>query len=152
MRSIVPTVALCLLLFLSAPLKADSITLIPRPADLHDLPHKYYFTWGLHADEDAVGDFQVTDARLKFKSIRNWDDEPNKLYVHLLNTAPWGVRAYFDDQDGGDNFAGQGVELVTYTNLPSTSQDLTHEFTADQVGAFNDYLRDGGDVAPGRPS
>ncbi len=127
---------------------ADCITLRPSPPDLYDLPHKYYLTWGIRLDEQ-IGEVRFTAARLRLDDIRNWDDGPNTLYVHLLDSAPEGVRAHWDNQGGGDAFAGQGVALVTYVDLPSTRQDLIYEFTPEELGALNQYVRSGNDLALG---
>ncbi len=148
MKSFAIATCLSLLSFLAAPLQAGMISFQPDPRDLDDLPHQYYFTWGLRMDQD-VSLLHVQEAQLRFKSIRNWDNGPNRLYVHLLDWAPEGVRSYWDNEGGGDNFAGEGIELVTYTNLPSQPQDLVYSFTPDEVATLNDYIQNGADVALG---
>ena len=140
------TAVLALLLPCSA--WADQITLYPNPPDLYDLNHYYYYTWGLSTNLD-VSQVVITGAVLRFDDIRNWDSRDNVLYVHLLDSARDGVRAYYDGQRGGDNFAGQGIELVTYVDLPPTPQDLEHVFGPSQVSALNDYVQHGADVALG---
>lgn len=143
-------IAACLspVLLLTAFLQAEVVSFQPSPGDLYDLPHNYYFTWGISMQGD-VSHRQVTAAQLKFRRIRNWTDGPNELYVHLLDSAPLGVRRYWDNQSGGDNFAGQGIELVTYTNLPDYSQNLVHEFGPAQIATLNNYIQNGANVALG---
>jgi hypothetical protein len=40
----------------------------------------------------------ITSAKLEIHNIRNWDSNPNMLFIHLLDTAKWsGVRSFVDD-------------------------------------------------------
>ena len=136
------------LLLLTIPLQAHVMSFQPRPRDLYDLPHGYYFTWGISIQPD-VSRVQVTAAQLKFDDIRNWNAGPNKLYVHLLDSAPEGVRGYRDNQGGGDNFAGQGIELITYTDLPNYAQDLVYDFDPVEISTLNGYIHNGANMALG---
>lgn len=122
---------------------ADVITLQPTPADLYDLDHGRYYTWGF-APEFGEPDPVVIGATLDFDNIRNWDSGRNWLHVHLLDAAPLGVTTYYDGERGGDNLAGLGLHLITYENLPTTPQDITYTFDADELAALNDYLADDG--------
>lgn len=149
MRITVITVAALSILVGAVPLRADEMDIFkPSPRDLDDLAHQKYYTWGFAAEHDVQTQL-VTSAKLKFDNIRNWRVEPNVLYVHLLDTAPLGVRTHTDNQGGGDNFAGQGIELVTYHDLPTTAQDLEYEFTEDQLFVLNTYFMNGEDAALG---
>ena len=135
------------LLFVACPhLHAGQITLEPTPKDLYDLPHQHYYTWGM--DLDAVvsdpGQVQINGAQLKFDDLKDWTWETNRLYVHLLDTAPLGVTELTDNQGGGDNFAGEGTRLVTYYNLPPIAFDYTYTFSASEVAALNNYLHNDG--------
>ncbi len=143
---------------------ANTYELTPNPADLYDLAHARYYTWGINTpwnptDEVAIG------ATFSFENIRNWRNEPNVLYIHfasptpphrlrwrnepnvlyihLLDNARRGVKIYRDNQGGGDNFAGQGVLLKVYRNLPAIPQDLSFSFTPAQIAALNTYASDG---------
>jgi hypothetical protein len=98
--------------------------------------------WSIIPDENDIYE-RVTGATLSFDSIRNWDNNPNVLYIHLLDDGPLGVTKGYDGQGGGDNFAGQGLVLTIYQNLPRTPQDLSYSFTDDQIAALNDYAADG---------
>ena len=139
--SILATVISLLFLFPVSGL-ADMLVLEPTPADLYDLDHYRAYSWGLSIEED-VSLILVTDVVLSFDNIRNWDRQSNVLYVHLLDYAPDGVTSHYDGQGGGDHFAGQGIELVTYVDLPNTAQDLQYDFSEAQIDTFNDYLQDG---------
>ena len=127
---------------------AESYSPVPPDKDLGDLDHYKYYTWGIETPWSIVPDAndeyeRVTSATLSFDDIRNWDNKPNVLYIHLLDDAPLGVRVDNDGQGGGDNFANMGILLRTYNNLPSTSQDLSYSFTEDQIDTLNEYAADG---------
>ncbi|MBL7219098.1 MAG: PEP-CTERM sorting domain-containing protein [Phycisphaerae bacterium] len=125
-----------------------SYSLVPPDRDLGDLDHYRYYTWGLDTPWSVIPDVdnnyeQAIGASLSFKSIRNWNNQPNVLYIHLLDNAPLGIRTGYDGQGGGDNFAGQGIVLTVYQNLPSTAQNLSYSFSGDEIEALNDYAADG---------
>ena len=122
--------------------QADTVSYQPTPADLYDLDHYRHYEWGI-SDPLLSSGITVTGARLSFSRIRNWDNNPNDLYVHLLDTSPVGVTVGYDGQGGGDEFAGQGPLLVQYHNLPSYAQNLTHTFTAAQLASLNTFIADG---------
>lgn len=122
--------------------------LVPPDADLGDLDHYRYYTWGLdtpwNVDPNSNNDYeQAASATLSFDNIRNWDNNPNVLYIHLLDDGPLGVTQSYDGQTGGDNFLGQGILLTAYYNLPSTAQDLSYSFSDDDIAILNDYASDG---------
>jgi hypothetical protein len=116
-----------------------TIRLAPNPSDLNDLDHDNYYTWGI-VQPIPTGE-KISSATLTFKDIRNWDNEPNKLYVHLLDKASTGVYVGSDTRTG-DYFAGKGISLVTYTNIPSTAKTLTYSFNLDQLATLNSYIQD----------
>lgn len=114
----------------------------PSPyEDLDDLDHYKYYTWGLNWDVPA-GEV-VVGANLFFDDIRNYNDSDNDLYVHLLDSVAVGVAIFTDNQGGGDNFAGDGVLLNHWQNLPSTAQDITYNFSAAELVSLSSYLADG---------
>jgi hypothetical protein len=139
LRSVVWTIIL--VLSLSGIAGATSYTFQPTPSDLWDLDHWKYYTWGIDGT-DLVGE-TIVRASLFFDDIRNWDDNPNNLYVHLLDSADVGVTIGTDNQEEGDNFAGQGVVLNHWQNLSSTPQDITYNFTPSQVTDLISYVADG---------
>jgi len=126
---------------------ADTLTFQPTPVDLYDLDHYRYYRWGIA--DDGFADIVVTGATLFFDNIRNWDNNPNDLYVHLLDYAPPGVTVGWDGQGGGDAFAGQGVLLEHYEDLPSTPQDITYTFDASEITALNTYMQNGNNFGLG---
>lgn len=148
MKTTVLAASLLVLFMVACPVQAEVLTYQPDPVDLYDLDHYRAYTWGLSPDVDP-STIEISTIRLKFDNIRNWNSGENVLYVHLLDSADDGVTVYYDGSGGGDAFAGQGIELVTYVNLPNTPQDLVYTFTDDQVAAFAAYLLNGSDVGFG---
>jgi hypothetical protein len=126
---------------------AAMYSLEPNDRDLGDLDHKKNYTWGINTPWDLTPDENsqyemVVSATLSFDNIRNWDNNPNVLYIHLLDSAPLGVEVNYDGQGGGNAFDGEGIELITYNNLPATSQDLSYSFTQGEIDTLNDYAFD----------
>jgi len=121
---------------------AEVYSLSPDPCDLGGLDHYYYYTWRI--DRPWADTKQVTLATLTFSQIRNWDNHSNDLYVHLLDDASQpGVTGYWDNQGGGDAFAGEGVLLEHYEDLPSTPNDITYNFSPNDIAALNTYAAAG---------
>jgi hypothetical protein len=122
-----------------------TITLTPMPADLYDLDHTKVYLWGFAVALDPGK--TVVAAALKFDNIRNWDDQPNELYAHLLDMTTLGVQERTDNEGGGDYFAhtytGVHEHLVTYQNLTTTPHDLVYNFDQTDLSALNVYLGDG---------
>ena len=113
----------------------------PRPPDIRDLDGHYYYVWGMKL---AVPEGQtIVEASLFFDNIRSLGTMPNALYVHLLPDAPLGLRQYTDSPGDRNAFVGQGIQLVTYSNLPGTPQALTYNFTGAQLNALASYGADG---------
>jgi hypothetical protein len=121
--------------------QAAMYTYKPNPSDLNDLDHNYAYTWGIDRTWSSGPD-TVVSATLTFKDIYNWDNNPNVLYIHLLDNPSKGVSTSYDAEGNGDKYAGQGTFLITYRNLPSTSQTLTYTFTQAQLDALNTYASD----------
>lgn len=129
------------LLAFSAVSLADFHAYQPVPADLFDLDHYKAYTWGIQRDwgENEV----VQSAYLSFSQLSD-NTYNDRLYIHLLDSAPLGVKALTDNVSGNsDYFAGQGTVLTVYSNVPSTPSDRTYVFTAAQVEALNTYAADG---------
>jgi len=127
--------------------KATTYTFVPNPADIYDLDHNYFYTWGISSPESgnlaselAAGE-KIVGASLFFDNIKS--TVPNILYVHLLDTNFAGIISAYDGTLGGDDFSGIGVYLTQYS-LPSwPPQDITYVFTAAQIAALTTYVADG---------
>ena len=112
--------------------------------DLRDLDHYKAYLWGLQPDI-APGE-TIVSANLYFHRIRNWNSSSNDLYLTLMDTATLGVTEYSDNQATPNYFAAPAFapyeEIAHYEDLPSTSQDLTYNFTAAQVNLLKTYVAD----------
>lgn len=120
---------------------ATVYTFQPNPVDLYDLDHHKYYSWG-EMWSIPTGE-KITGASLFLDDIRNWDNNPNDLWVHLLDSPREGVLVRYDGQGGGNNLAGFGILLNHWEDLPTTAQDLTYDFNASQIATFNLYAADG---------
>ncbi len=119
--------------------------------DLHYLNHNAAYTWGI--DWSVPEGDQVTSATLIFSNLNNIDEpEDDAMYVHLLDNPRLGVRAFADLVREGDDFAGQGVHLTTFTDdngyyfmgrYINPAEDFVYSFNADQLSALESYLGDG---------
>ncbi|MCP4686462.1 MAG: hypothetical protein GY859_00325, partial [Desulfobacterales bacterium] len=67
----------------------------------------------------------------------------NDLWVTALDSAAAGASMGHDGQGGGDYFAGQGISLNHWQNLPNTAQDITYDFSASEIAGLTGYLSDG---------
>lgn len=119
---------------------AATYTFTPTPSDLYGLDHYKYYTWGVNWDVPA-GEV-IVGAELFFDDIRNYNNSPNDLYVHLLDSVTDGVTVFTDNQGGGDNFAGDGVLLNHWQNLSRIAQDITYNFSAAELVSLSSYLAD----------
>jgi hypothetical protein len=129
--------------------RGDLIGSFTAPAELHDLAHSQFITWGVDVEDPAP--VTAETATLVIENIYNWRWEDNVLYVRLLDWAPLGVTYYQDNQGGGNNFQGQGTHLVTYHDLPGPHSPvtLTYVFSDDEVAALNGYIHNDGRFALG---
>jgi hypothetical protein len=111
----------------------------------------------------------ITSATLTFRNIRNWDSNPNTLFIHLLDTAKNAGVASFQDApanqipvtDINDDFAGQRYlnnplvasgtanTFLTQQEFSTTGRDFVYTFTADQLQVLSAYFLNGSDVAFG---
>ena len=126
---------------------ATIYTFQPPDPDLGDLDHWRYYTWGINCSIPE-GE-HITEASLFFDDIRNWDNNPNELYVHLLDSAIVGVEVGWDFQGNGNYFAGQGVELFNWKDLPNTAQDLTYYFSDVDISFLESYIGNDGNFGFG---
>lgn len=123
-------------------------TFTPTPADLYDLDHYKYYTWGFNWTLPAGR--EIVSATLSIKNINNWQVEQDALYIHLLDYAALGVTQFTDNQGGGDNFAswaGDDILLDTFTDqndYPGPAENYVFNFNAQQLALLKQYsLNDG---------
>jgi PEP-CTERM motif-containing protein len=132
-----------------------------------DLDHHKAYTWKI-GGVNLAGK-SITSATITFRNISNWDSNPNRLFLHLLDTAKNAGVASFTDASGVpvpssqivDDFAGARYlnnPLVaagtanTFLASPSftmTATNYVYTFTADQLQILSTYFLNGGDIAFG---
>jgi hypothetical protein len=132
-----------------------------------DLDHHMAYAWRI-GGVDLTGK-SITSATLTFKNIKNWDGNPNMLFVHLLDTAKAAGVSSFQDAplsqapvtDINDDFAGtrylnnplvaRGTAntFLTQQSFSTTGRDFVYTFTADQLKVLSAYFLNGSDIAFG---
>lgn len=121
------SVALILLGLAVLPAAAAEYQFVPSPADLGDLDHGYYYSWGIAWTVPA--NERIIEATLFIKSINDWTNEANDhLYIHLLDNPNVGVRQWYDGQGGGDNWAGHPL-IADWSDTNTWNEDLTFDFS-----------------------
>jgi hypothetical protein len=122
--------------------------------DLQDLEHKYAYRWEI--DWKVPEGQEIAGIQLKFKSIRNWNNDDNILYVNLLdlNGKPANGNHVTEirDRDGYTNstnaFAGnKGILLDEYDNILDKSngyRNLTYDFSTGKTTGFKPGLSSDG--------
>lgn len=63
-----------------------------------DLDHHFAYTWRI--DGINLAGQTLTGASITFTSVRNWDSNPNRLFVHMFNTANFAGVASREDVGG----------------------------------------------------
>jgi len=164
-------VSLAALFVLSLPVavRADVLTFVPPDADLDDLDHHKAYTWKV-SNVDLKGK-SILSAKITFKNIRNWDSNPNRLFVHLLDNAKFsGVRSFTDDtnsdNNAGDIFddfandryhndpnwlvaSGTGDTFLFDREFSETAETFVYNFEAHELAALFAYITNGGNFALG---
>ncbi len=82
---------------------AATYSFAPVPSDLGDLDHTRYYSWGINWTHTSE---YITGATLRINHIWDWTHEVDSLYIHLLDNPTLGVTSGFDNEGGGDHFAG----------------------------------------------
>ncbi len=135
------------LMFLSIAANAQAESFSFNIGKLWDLDHYHYYTWG--TDWSIPDNQTIVGATLFFDDIRNWDNKTNDLYVHLLDTAPLGAKSYWDNQGGGNNFEGKGIQLNHWHNLTTAPIDITYNFDPVEIAGLTSYAANGNNFGLG---
>ncbi|HST51882.1 MAG TPA: PEP-CTERM sorting domain-containing protein [Pyrinomonadaceae bacterium] len=169
MKKLAISLAVLFVLCLSSAAKADTLTFTPNPVDLNDLDHHMVYTWRI--DNVNLHGQQITGARITIKNIANWNDQANKLFIHLLDTAKnAGVASFADDPNENnttvnidDDFVdtryhnnanwlvanGTADTFLTSQSFTTTPTNFVYNFTASQLTALFNYISNGGNFALG---
>jgi hypothetical protein len=123
---------------------ADTVKLYqPTPANLNDLDHHMAYTWRI--DNVNLAGQTITGAKLTFKNIRNWDGNPNMLFVHLLDTAKnAGVASFVDDPSNSSPVTDITDDFAN-TRYHNRSDWLVANGTADTFLAQHSFPTTGSD-------
>lgn len=167
MKKILLTLGALLIFSLPTVVSADTLTFqapATKPYDgtggakNFDLDHYRAYTWSIK-HQLAPGQ-NITSARIIFTGIHNWDSNPNRLYVNLLdyarNTAhnavdsvvdsnvdPTATNGGFNDYFDSPNVLANGAErmdLTTLTNLSTTPSNIIWNFSAAQLAKLNEFF------------
>jgi len=121
----------------------NNVQFTPVPDNLYDLSHDSAYTWGINY-QLPQGQY-VDTASITFTNINNWKDEPNVLYVNLLDSAPYGVSVANDNEAAGNFFASVtgAHELFQYHDDDASAETTyTYTFNPGQLAALNSALAD----------
>lgn len=113
--------------------QATTYTFNPNPVDLGDLDHHMAYTWQLNGLTLAGGN--ITSASLTFTNISNWDNNPNTLFIHLLDAAlATPAHALINGAYPVILGTAAGSEVTAFTDAP-TSQAPVTDINDDFAGA-----------------
>ena len=97
-----------------------------------DLDHHRAYTWQINNIPSLAGR-TITSATLTFRNIANWDQNPNTLFVHLLNSA-----------NAGFNGNNQIASVVDETGTPVPAASIDDYFIGSNTlgpgGSNNTFL------------
>lgn len=122
-----------------------------------DLDHYNAYTWSI-TNNFAAGT-TITGATMTFSNISNWDNNPNRLYVNMLDYARNASNNYvdrvqdntvdptraseFNDYFDSSNALANGAEkidITTLANLTTTASTMTYTFNAAQLAKLNEFF------------
>ena len=140
MKKVITTIAL-LLLFTFVTSNAAVHVFQPNPVDAYDLDHYRAYTWGIDWD---FGDEEISSVILTFDNIRNWNDEPNSLFIRMLDDAPAGLITFPDgDPTLNDYFDGEGLLIDAWTDLAPTGYygtGITLSYNFGDLGILPQFI------------
>jgi PEP-CTERM motif-containing protein len=126
-----------------------------------DLDHHRAYTWRI--DGINLAGQTITGASVTFTSMRNWDSNANRLFVHMFNTANFAGVAFREDATGSpvtvisDYFDSAPNDLVTNVGVDlgdrSFSNTSPFTWTINITGAnlvtLASYISQGNNIAFG---
>jgi hypothetical protein len=146
MKKIFPLLLMAMIIAMGGTARAATYT--TYTTQLNDLAHDYYYTWRITANFPS--DEEVLWAQLTIYNIYDWKvDEVDFLYIYLLDNPKNGVKSYWDDEGGGDNFSLsnlpdylKGTHLETWSDPdgPKRKDTITITFDSAEIAALNLYL------------
>jgi len=135
-RATLMALLLAVACLVAAPASGAVYTYMPSPDELWELEHQWAYEWGFewtHTDET------ITNVVLTYDNIWDWRVEIDNLYTHILDDPTIGTNRYWDNEGGGDYFAGN--TLVGTWHDPAggspTGFDLVYDFA--DLGLVDDF-------------
>ncbi len=116
---------------------AATYTFTPTPANLDNLDHRKFYSWGINWNKPA--NEVIVEAELSIKNIWDWKVEDDYLYTHLLDNPQLGFKTFYDNEGGGDNWAGAGPLVGVWSDPvggQNTGFDLKYKFS--ELGLLDD--------------
>jgi hypothetical protein len=141
---------------------AALITFFPSPSDLGDLEHGTVWTWRI--DNVNLGGETISAASLSLAGIYDSQQEPNRLFIHLLDTVPNAGTAHRSDPSSGitDYFLnpsytfapafGSSNVLLTapsFAGGQANKIDYTYVFTPAQLAILQSFIANNSNLAFG---
>ncbi len=123
---------------------SEVFTYTPDPADIHDLDHYKWYTWGI--DVSNLDGLAIEEIELRFENISNYNNGDNVLYLHLLDNATLGISSGNDDQDPADYFDGMGPLIDAWVDENGADASDNLSFLLSERGLINDaqnFVMDG---------
>jgi hypothetical protein len=117
---------------------AEGVTFYPKPADIGDFDHNYYYAWKISNWAIPEGE-DIVEATLTIVNIDDWTNEPNDhLYIHLMDSRPSGgtlvvsggnVWRWYDNEGGGDNWSSRPL-IADYTDPSAGAVTLVYNLSS----------------------
>ena len=138
------TILVAAILLLSAMMAGQAIATVhvfsPDPANMYNLDHYKYYTWGL--DWTAQNE-RIDDVFVSVKDIRNWwPYEENSLFIRMLDDAALGLYEGDDLTDGiVDYFDGQGVLIDEWSDPVGgyRTRGVNLRYSLKDLGLLNEF-------------
>jgi hypothetical protein len=156
MKKVLFLLALCATTFSAS---AASFTFKPNDgsgntADMFDLDHYYAYSWGVSGasadtlrDSLVSGGQQIVSVKLTIWNVWDWTVENDILNIHLLDDPAKGITSIYDNQSGGDYFAGKGPFLTSWTDpkggdTSDKTFDFIYNFTTGNINSLTSFILD----------
>lgn len=139
MRRLVYLFVLAALLVLPRTASAATLNFVPPGSDMEDLDHHYIYAWRIQGIQSLIpAGHVITAARLFFDNIENWDSNPNRLFVHLLDTVISPNPAYFLDSatTHGGAVTQKLYRAEDTTGVPVPASSMIDDFSSNAAGVY----------------
>jgi hypothetical protein len=170
MRRAVSALILVATLVIPAVAAAEPLWFQPR-ASTADIPaHHYLYSWRLDGGTVNTGPGSATgvlsNVRLYFDDMSNWDNSSNRLFAYLLEEATQNISYLMAENraarsagasapaatDAGDDFSHVAVRAsppqdTRGESFTTADEDYRYSYAEAQIAGLADYLLNGNDMA-----